>query len=253
MPTPKDPTENTVPEEISDTPVTSPVALERKETPDNGYSIIRPLVTPQQAKENWDAYQALCNAILDSSDFFQMAQFTRGKGKVVKVYKLKSAWRKLATAFNLSSEIYKEERIEYDGYFVVKIIVRTTAPNGRFTDGTGTCASNERTFAHLEHDVRSQAETRAKNRSISDMIGGGEVSAEEVMQMEQKKKEECPRDHDALAPKTSSTEGINKGRPYVRCTLCYWGKWTDTGEVWNSGKKKEETKTQEAEVIEEKA
>lgn len=202
--------------------------------------IVRPMISPEQAKANWKAYQDLCKAILEPEDLYAIPQFIKGKGTTKRVAKLKSAWRKLATAFNLSSEIYKEERIEYEKYFVVQVIVRTTAPNGRYVDGTGTCASNERSFQHLEHDVRAMAETRAKNRSISDMIGGGEVSAEEMMQMEEQKKEECPRDHDKLAPKVSQTEGKNKGREYVRCTLCYWGKWMDTGEVWNSGKKKEE-------------
>lgn len=202
--------------------------------------IVRPMISPEQARANWKAYQDLCKAILEPEDFYKMTQFVKGKGSVTKALKLKTAWRKLATAFNLSSEIYSEKRIEYEKFFVVQMVVRTTAPNGRHVDGTGTCASNERTFQHLEHDVRAMAETRAKNRSIADMIGGGEVSAEEMMQMEEQKREECPRDHEKLAPKTSQTEGKNKGRPYTRCTLCYWGKWMDTGELWNAGKKKEE-------------
>lgn len=226
------------PEEVQDGTVMSPEVVEQALVP--AESIIRPLVTPVQAKAAWKAYQDLCKAILEPSDFVKIPRFVKGKGMVVTPFKVKSAWRKLATAFNLSSEVVKEERVEYEGYFVVKIIVRTLAPNGRFVDGTGTCSSNEREFAHKEHDVRAQAETRAKNRSISDMIGGGEVSAEEMMQMEEKKKEECPRDHEKLEPKESTKEGANKGRPYARCTLCYWGKWLDTGEVWNAKKEEKE-------------
>jgi hypothetical protein len=44
----------------------------------------------------------------------------------------------------------------------------------------GACASNERRFAHLDHDVRATAHTRGKNRAIADLVGGGEVSAEEL-------------------------------------------------------------------------
>lgn len=226
-------------EDIQDTPVTSSDALQQEITVPLRELIVTPMITPQAAKIAWQSYQELCRAILDTSDFVQIPRFVKGKGMLTTPFKLKSAWRKLATAFNLSSEVIKEERVDYEKYFVVKIVVRTTAPNGRFVDGTGACASNERNFAHVEHDVRAQAETRAKNRSISDMIGGGEVSAEEMLQMEEEKKEACPRDHDALEPKVSKTEGKNKGRSYVRCTLCYWGKWVDTGEVWNAGKKKE--------------
>jgi len=35
-------------------------------------------------------------------------------------------------------------------------------------------------WAHEEHDVYALAHTRAKNRAIADLIGGGEVSAEEI-------------------------------------------------------------------------
>ena len=31
-----------------------------------------------------------------------------------------------------------------------------------------------------EHDILATAETRAKNRAISDLVGGGSVSAEEI-------------------------------------------------------------------------
>ena len=51
------------------------------------------------AVEFWDNYQELTKALLDESDY-QGTQF-----------KKKSAWRKYATAFNLSDEIIKEEEI----------------------------------------------------------------------------------------------------------------------------------------------
>ena len=60
-------------------------------------------------------------------------------------------------------------------------MVKVSAQNGRFAFGVGACASNERNFSHVEHDTRSTAHTRAKNRAVSDLIGGGEVSAEEMM------------------------------------------------------------------------
>lgn len=189
--------------------------------------VITPRVTPEQAKAAWKAYTALCNAILVPEDFTKINSFVKGKGTVIKLFKNKSAWRKLATAFNLSLEVLKEERVEYPDYFVVKTTARVTAPNGRFVDGTGTCSSNERGFAHVEHDVRAQAETRAKSRAISDLIGGGETTAEEMMQMEENTKAKCVRDHDALPEKVVVTEGKNKGRPYKRCTSCTFFEWQD--------------------------
>ena len=74
--------------------------------------------------------------------------------------------------------------------------MKCTAPNGRSTVGVGICSiydkiSNKdmsqpsnfmlrQRFSNAEHDIPSTAHTRAKNRAISDMIGAGEVSAEEM-------------------------------------------------------------------------
>lgn len=209
---------------IPDAATASPEPLEHELTVQDG--IIRPLVTPEEAKAAWRAYQDLCKAILAPEDMIKIVSFN-GKKSTTKFFKTKSAWRKLSTAFNLSTEIIKEERVDYETYFVVKIIARTTAPNGRSMDGTGSCASNERKFSHLEHDVRAQAETRAKNRSIADMIGGGEVSAEEVIEMEEQQKAKCSRDHDQLPQKQVTTDGKNKDRPYVKCPSCTFFKWLD--------------------------
>lgn len=139
------------------------------------------------AVEFWDNYQELTKALLDESDY-QGTQF-----------KKKSAWRKYATAFNLSDEIIKEEEIrEPDTQQIItsKVWVKCTAPNGRSTVGVGICSiydkiSNKdmsqpsnfmlrQRFSNAEHDIPSTAHTRAKNRAISDMIGAGEVSAEEM-------------------------------------------------------------------------
>jgi hypothetical protein len=217
-------------EEIIDAPETSPNAPQQTAVALLDANIVKPSVTPQQAAAQWKVYQELCNAILEPSDFLKLSTFGGpGKGMITKYFKVKSAWRKLATAFNLSVEIIKEVRKEYEDpkHFVVEITARVTAVNGRFMDGTGTCSSIERKFTHLEHDVRAQAETRAKNRAIADMIGGGEVSAEEVMAMEENKKEKCPQDHEKLPEKIVSTEGKNKGRPYKKCNKCTFFEWQD--------------------------
>lgn len=139
------------------------------------------------AVEFWDNYQELTKALLDESDY-QDTQF-----------KKKSAWRKYATAFNLSDEIIKEEEIrEPDTQQIItsKVWVKCTAPNGRSTVGVGICSIYDKItnkdmsqpsnfilrqrFSNAEHDIPSTAHTRAKNRAISDMIGAGEVSAEEM-------------------------------------------------------------------------
>lgn len=204
--------------------------------------IVRPMISAVEARQAWDAYLELKKSFLDRSDYQDLKIFAAGKGMVSKPFIKKSGWRKLATAFNVSVEVTQEVRKEYPEMeykdfktgkvtvksgFVVEVIARATAMNGRFMDGTGTCASNERNFAHLEHDIRATAETRAKNRAISDLIGGGEVSSEEMMQMEEQKASSCPRDHSKLPQKVVITEGKNKGRPYVKCPSCTFFEWQD--------------------------
>lgn len=127
-----------------------------------------------------DLFQELKKKLLRPMDY----QVIQGK-KFIK----KAGWRKFALAFNLSDEILKEERREGNDktdrvgggvWFVWDVTIKATAPNGRYSVATASCDSRERKFSHQEHDVRATAATRAKNRAISDLIGGGEVSAEEM-------------------------------------------------------------------------
>jgi hypothetical protein len=133
--------------------------------------IVMPAVSPEQAVAAFQAYQDLAKRIITKDDI----QEIQGKE-----FKKKSFWRKCQRFFNLSIMIVKEKREEYNGYFVYKFLVRAKAPNGAYMDGTGTCSSNEKGLLKTEHNTRAIAETRAKNRAISDLVAFGEVSAEEV-------------------------------------------------------------------------
>lgn len=104
-------------------------------------------------------------------------QDIRGRKFRKKVY-----WRGIATAFNLDVAQVSEslERGEKDWGYVVSY--RATAPNGRFADGDGACFASEKRGQGQAtvHNVRSHAHTRAFNRAVSNLVGFGEVSAEEV-------------------------------------------------------------------------
>ena len=136
--------------------------------------IVRPAVTAAQAVAAWNEFQQLKKAIITQSDL----QRIQGKDFIKK-----SGWRKFAQYFNLTDDIISEVREPVgDTDWVWTIKVKCMAANGRSTVGVGKCASNEKKFAHLEHDTYATAHTRAKNRAISDLIAVGEVSAEEVME-----------------------------------------------------------------------
>lgn len=140
--------------------------------------VIRPL-DADQLVDSFHAYQQLLPRLLVESDY----QAAEAGKKFVK----KSGWRKIATAFDLDVQIVGEQ-VERDGdgrILRAKTTARATAPSGRSMDGDGYCTVDEFTGRRaanpkLENDLRGTAATRAKNRAISDLVGMGEVSAEEV-------------------------------------------------------------------------
>lgn len=133
---------------------------------------VKPLVSPEEAAEEWARFQALKTKLLTDEDY----QTILGKR-----YIKRSGFRKIAVYFGLSDKILEQERKDRgDGSFFWRIVVEVEAPNGRISTGVGACDSRERKFAHIEHDVYAIAHTRAKSRAISDMVAGGVVSAEEM-------------------------------------------------------------------------
>lgn len=137
--------------------------------------IVRAAVTPTQAIEAWRQYQDLCKAVLDDDDFQTIGN---------KKFKKKSSWRKLANFFNLSVEMVTETKVnEPDGSFSFDVTYKAIAPNGRSVTGDGSANSREHSDEdNTRHNVRGTAHTRSFNRAVSNLIGGGEVSAEEAEQ-----------------------------------------------------------------------
>ncbi len=104
-----------------------------------------------------------------------------------RVYITKAGWRLIAYAFNISLAIVddiKEASESRPGdnreHYTWRVRVKATLPNGRYVVGDGACSTRERGFAKEDHDIYATAVTRAKNRAISDLVGSGEVSAEEI-------------------------------------------------------------------------
>lgn len=183
------------------------------------------LVDVEGAKAFMNNYQETIKALLTPEDYQAIA----GKD-----FKKKSAWRKLATAFRISDEVI-DEKLEFDetGQIVsARYRVKATLPNGRSTEGVGVCTIYDKIryhpsakydadtetpsnfilrgrFSNAEHDVPSTAHTRAKNRAISDLIGAGDVSAEEMGEV----RESVPKKtRKGRASDNGSDEPKSKGR-----------------------------------------
>lgn len=126
-----------------------------------------------------------------------------------KSYVKRSGWRKIQLAFNISTAIVSVERAgEAEGRLVVRVKARATAPNGRVAEELGVCDYTEFQRGRLEgtlHNVESKAATRAINRAISDLVGGGEISAEEVLKGPDEKPAEPGNASPAPVPGTKYT------------------------------------------------
>jgi Chitinase len=113
-------------------------------------------------------------------------------------FRKKGYWRGVGIAFNLTVTLLEERRDVHgtfeDGHdnFGYVAVYQATAPNGRSAIGDGACFAVEKAlrripnkwialpFQATEHNIRSHAHTRAFNRAISNLVGFGEVSAEEL-------------------------------------------------------------------------
>lgn len=137
----------------------------------------QPIVTPAEADrvaEMIKAFDYFKSKVLTERDFCEIQN---------KPYVKKSGWSKYALACNVSTEV-KDERVEERNgariyHFTYKAI---HIPSGRYAEAVGSASESEKKhWNHPEHDIRTLAQTRAFNRSISNLVGGGEVSAEEMV------------------------------------------------------------------------
>ena len=133
------------------------------------------LVVPKvkEALEIMKQFQAIKTSVLDKNDTLSI----QGKQFIKR-----SGWRKVSLAFNVKTQILERKITEDNGVTTAEVLVRAIAPNGRYADELAICDSTEFTskLQATRHNILTKATTRAINRSVSDLCGGGEVSAEEL-------------------------------------------------------------------------
>lgn len=160
------------------------------------------IVSPASAEKILEAFKAfewMKQNVITSNDKQKIGD---------RYYIKKSGWMKVALACNISLE-KREERVEkVDEETVYHYTYRAIAPNGRFVDADASASSGERKFTHLPHDVRALAQTRASNRAVSNLSGGAEVSAEEMIserQAEDRKTKPPPKERSIKKPLRQKT------------------------------------------------
>lgn len=126
-------------------------------------------------------YQQGLQAILDGSDYQVFVDRRDGSEKR---FVKRSGWRKVATWFGLDLQIdvasIVVERDDDGQPLRVRLIGRAIAPNGRTAEDVGACSISERRFSKPDHDLLATACTRALNRATSNLVGMGELTAEEI-------------------------------------------------------------------------
>ena len=139
------------------------------------------------AIEQWGAYQKLCKGLLNETDYQEIIVKEKDEdGNFIKVkrhFKKKSAWQKLSRAFNVDTTIVDRslERTKMGRVREAYYCVRATLPNGRSVESDALCSRSEKGKDKVsDHTIMSTAKTRATNRAIAELIGAGEVSAEEM-------------------------------------------------------------------------
>ena len=133
-------------------------------------------------------------------------------------FRKKSYWRAIGTAFNVKVDFVSEVWTPLGEDWMCAVIYVATAPNGRTASGDGACSFSEKvdrdgrpTNMATPHGVRAHAHTRAANRAISNLVGFGEVSAEEVNRRgghDEDEEEDRPRSGGNRAPEPMTLEAF---------------------------------------------
>lgn len=149
-----------------------PLEIVKQETP------IANLPSKQEVDAYLKMYNYIKKTVVDESDFMWI-----GNKKFMK----KSGWRKFIKAFNISIQLLEKNVFELEGDIHAEVRVRASLPNGQFVEGFAVKSKSEyysekyKSYGNYNiHNLIATAYTRATNRAISDLVGFGEVSAEEV-------------------------------------------------------------------------
>lgn len=128
------------------------------------------------AKQAMAAFEKFKSSVLTESDLYKQGN---------KFYVRKSGWMKYAMALGITTHVYNErvESVKFKGQevLVYNFDAKASAPNGRSAEAVGSASSDEgKPWADALHSIRAMAQTRAVERAISNLVGGGEVGAEEM-------------------------------------------------------------------------
>ncbi|HEX9414947.1 MAG TPA: hypothetical protein VF916_15690 [Ktedonobacterales bacterium] len=149
-------------------------------------ALVLPVADADEVRAAIRAYEDMKMAILRPGDTINI----KGKDHIKK-----SGWLRLARAFGLSVRHIRSELMQEGTDWGYLVLVEAMAPNGASMCGDGMCYASEKAKGmDTRHNVHAHAYTRASNRAISNLVGGGEVSAEELTNYVDADPSEAPAD-----------------------------------------------------------
>ena len=144
------------------------------------------IIMPAKIEKTLEAlkrFEDFKRQVLTKDDYVEIMNRKSGERKK---YIKKSGWLKYALATGISLQLISESKeVTPEGKTIYHFTYRAIAPNGRYADAVGSASVDEREFARRVHDVRALAQTRAMERAISNLVGGGELGAEEILGSEE--------------------------------------------------------------------
>jgi hypothetical protein len=141
--------------------------------PSESQQALMPLIGPDMALRAWQTYQELCKKLLDEADYANI------KGKMAKK---RSGFTKLARFYGVSVVPDSLEMWHEGDDWGFDVVMEASVGERRVT-GDGSCSFAEMKgggIAATRHNIRAKASTRAFNRAVANILGTGEVSAEEL-------------------------------------------------------------------------
>lgn len=153
--------------------------------PEQGSRLIKPAGSIEETVEAFQAYQSLRDK-LGTPDDFQTIPARGGN----RTFPKKSYVRKVQRYFGLSAELIKDEPVIVKDKLIgwTATVRAKHLPTGAYQDGDGSCGIEEKSRGDMQptiHNLRSHAVTRAKNRAVMDLVGFGDVTADEMVRDEQ--------------------------------------------------------------------
>ncbi|GGE16327.1 hypothetical protein GCM10011571_17500 [Marinithermofilum abyssi] len=147
--------------------------------------LITPAASVEQTLEQFHIYQQMKSRLGTTDDFQNISG---------KQHPKKSFVRKVQRFFNVSCEIIQDEPLidPKTGKMIAWLAKAraTHVETGAYQEADGSCGFEEKVEKQRTlHNVRAHAITRAKNRAILDLVGFGEVSAEEIAE---RSEHHCP-------------------------------------------------------------